>query len=53
MSYIEDYVHFEAQLANYYFDNGEYKWKTQILPLHPCDEQDKFFEPHSQNEETF
>ena len=28
LSLIDDYVHFEAQLANYYYDDGKYELKV-------------------------
>ena len=42
---IDDYIQIEASLLNAKFIDNEIVRKETKLPMHPCNDQDKFFEP--------
>ena len=45
LSLIEDYVQFDAVISNKGFENNQPTFNVEKLPLHPCNDEDKFFEP--------
>ena len=45
LSQIEDYVQFDAVISSKGFENQQPTFKVEKLPLHPCSDEDKFFEP--------